>query len=237
LLFQPIFPASDPPFLHAVPADSRVPVIGLVGGVGSGKSSLARAAASGLPDFPNQSSPRIVIVSGDEAGHRVLTYPPVRDRIRERFGQSVFKPDGDVNRRALAQVVFGATPEATGARRDLEAIVHPEIKRLLKEQIDSLTEKEAIDVILLDAAVLLEAGWQPLCDAVVFVDVPFEERLRRVREGRGWDEADLRQREASQWPVERKRAHSTAVIENSGELSDAARGLSRLLEQVLLNRP
>lgn len=211
-----------------------VPVIGLVGGVGSGKSSLARAAASELPDASKVSPLRIAIVRGDETGHAALAIPHVRERIRQRFGDSVLNSQNEIDRPSVARLVFGSTPEATAARHDLEAIVHPEISRLAKEQIEGIRTRGEADAILLDAAVLLESGWKPMCDAVVFVETPFEKRLRHVQKGRGWDEAELRRREASQWPLEEKRRQAQFVVDNSGDLKTGGTQLAQAIRQIIV---
>lgn len=210
-----------------------VPVVGLVGGIGSGKSSVAGAAASARQSqtgLPNQ----LVTISGDEAGHRALKLAHVREQIRQRFGDSVFDENGEVVRPALGRVVFGPTPDHQQARRDLEAIVHPEIRHILESQIAEARATAGVRAILLDAAVLLESGWRDVCDFVVFVDTPADVRVRRVKEGRGWSEENLRKRELSQWPLDRKRAASDHVVDNSGSLDEAARQLNQVLDTILL---
>ena len=219
----------EPP-LHSVP------VIGLVGGVGSGKSSVARAAAEMVRSSDTHShlvsTPEIVLVSGDEAGHAALGQADVRRRIRERFGDSVFDLGGEVDRSALGKLVFGPSAEHQQARQILEAIVHPEIHHCLKRQIEEARARPGVRAILLDAAVLLEAGWTDICDAVVFVDTPEEQRLQRVISGRGWTADQLRRREASQWPLDRKRSAANHVIPNNGDLGRAAGELWKLIERL-----
>jgi dephospho-CoA kinase len=85
-------------------------------------------------------------------------------------------------------------------------------------------------LILLDAALLLEAGWKDHCDAVIFLDVPYAERLRRVQ-SRGWSEAELQRREASQWPLDQKRESSDLVLPQAGSLQAAAQNLAEWLQQ------
>jgi dephospho-CoA kinase len=210
---------SDPQF---------VPVIGIVGGVGSGKSALARRlAASG--DGPGG---KFVVIDGDEVGHHVLREPQVKEEIRNRFGDSVFDERGEVIRSALGRRVFGPAAAHREARTELEKIVHPRIGTAFAEQIAAARASGDVTAVLLDAAVLLEAGWKDQCDAVVFVDAPDRHRLERVAAGRGWNEEELRKRESSQLPLEAKRHAADYVVENSGSLDEAAARLERVVSQI-----
>jgi dephospho-CoA kinase len=204
-----------------------VPVIGVIGGVGSGKSYLARFLAE---------KHHLVLLDGDAAGHRVLAEPAVQRQIQERFGNGVFHQDGTVNRRALGQLVFGTEPAHQQARTRLESIVHPRIKNHLEQELATARNTPGVDAVILDAAVLLEAGWRPLCDAVIFVDTPFEQRLERVNRTRGWTREQLASREASQLSLEVKRREANYVVDNSRSPEQAAAQMETVLQQVLSAR-
>lgn len=193
-----------------------IPVIGIVGGVGSGKSSVAKTLAELAPT---------AIIEADKLGHQALELPNVKEKLRQRFGDEIFDADGNVIRTQLAKRVFGDDAATQAARADLEAITHPEISRLTEEQIAQHRVDNRFRWIVLDAALLLEAGWQTHCDAVVFVDMAADRRKELVKTRRGWSEDEWRRREASQWPVERKRAASDLVISNNGLLDEAGRSL------------
>jgi dephospho-CoA kinase len=144
-------------------------IVGVVGGIGSGKSAVCRWVAD------HDSSIRVI--DADRDGHRALELPAVQAQLRAAFGPDVFKPDGKVIRSAVARLVFGSTPEHQDARRQLESIVHPAIAKLRDEQISELSSSGNVQAVLVDAAILQEAGWQDHCDGVVFVDVPRNQRL------------------------------------------------------------
>jgi dephospho-CoA kinase len=199
-------------------------VIGLVGGVGSGKSHLARLLCETHP---------IQIVEGDVAGHQVLTEPDVKDKLRATFGSAIFTPDGEVDRRQVGRLVFGAAPEQLAARRQLEQIVHPRIAEILARQVTLARSHPHVEAVILDAALLLEANWRDLCDVVVFVDTPFEQRLERVGQSRGWGRDELVRREASQFPLDRKRKEADDVVDNSGDVQDARQQLERIYARVV----
>lgn len=86
------------------------------------------------------------------------------------------------------------------------------------------------EVVMLDAAVMLEAGWNDLCQAIVFIDVPFADRLARVQQQRGWTEDELRRRESSQLSLEEKRHRATVVIDNSQSLDAAVNQLRDFIQ-------
>lgn len=179
-------------------------VIGLVGGVASGKSlaadHLRRLGA--------------VVLDGDRAGHEVLREPEVVAALRSQFGESVIQNDGTVDRGAVAALVFATTPAGRRNLQILEHITHPRIGRRLEQEMDALRRQHAA-VVVLDAALMFKAGWHRLCDRLVFIDCPREMRLQRALQ-RGWSEAQFAAREAAQTPVDEKRRHCDVVWDNSG---------------------
>ena len=194
------------------------PIVGLVGGVGSGKSSIAQSLAERSD---------AVVIDGDAAGHRALADSHVQTRLRDRFGDGIFDSNGAIDRDKLARHVFGPATEHENARRDLEAITHPFIRAEIQSQI-AAAQASAVPVVLLDAAILLETGWRELCDHIVFVDA--DEQHRRTRAvRRGWTTDQWRDREASQMNLAEKRRHADAVIENNGSISEAVNQIMRKL--------
>lgn len=209
-----------PEFIHG-----KIPVIGVVGGIGSGKSYVARLLSEHLP---------VVVVDADAAGHQVLEQEPVKQAICERFGSAVFSEAGDVDRRQLGHIVFGTNEESVQARHDLEAIVHPRIGEILKRQIATAISRPEVIAVVLDAAVLLETGWKELCDAVVFVDVPEDIRRQRVIEKRNWTADEFESREANQLPVTEKKELANFVIDNSGTGEDAVAVFRSILQTITM---
>jgi len=193
------------------------PVIGLVGGIGSGKSRVAAAfAARGGK-----------VISGDAAGHEALRQPEIRERVVRRWGQQVLDEKGEIDRRAVARVVFADPAEL----RALEEIVHPWIGRRLREEIAAAQSDPAVPFVVLDAAVMLEAGWNNVCDKLVYVDAPRAERLRRLAAQRGWTEKEVAARESNQLPRSEKITRADCVVDNSGPPEAAARQVDDLLRR------
>ena len=190
--------------------NGTAPVIGLTGGVASGKSAVAALLAEH----------GFIAIDADAVGHEVLQLPEVKQKLVDRFGPGVMRQPGpsaptgaSVDRRVLAGIVFADTE----ARRDLEAIVHPLMRERFIEALSRVLKTTGGPVVL-DAAILLEAGWQDLCDRVIFVDAPRLERIRRAAEHRGWSPAIFDSREQAQWPCDEKRRHAHYVIRNNVDL-------------------
>ena len=179
-------------------------LIGLIGGVASGKSFVA-AQLSTLG---------AAVLDADRAGHVVLRLTHVEEAIMHRWGGSVFGPDGHVHRPALAKIVFANSPRASEDRRFLEHLTHPKITQLLMQEKSEL-ESRGVPAAVLDAPLLLEAGWDRLLDRLVFVEAPRSVRLARAL-ARGWTEADFSAREDAQESLDRKRARADVVVDNSG---------------------
>lgn len=200
-------------------AGRRIPVVGVVGGIGSGKSAVAEWVGAHA---------NVVVLNADRLGHEALKSPEVIQALCHRFGDAVLSHDGTIDRKAIAARVFGTDAEHLAARHDLEKIVHPEIGRRISAGIDS-AESEGKAAVLVDAAVLLESGWRDECHLVVFVDTADEIRLARVGQNRGWSEEELRRREASQWSLTDKRREADVIVTNNSDLEHAGRQLLNAL--------
>jgi len=157
----------------------------------------------------------------------------VKKSLREAFGDDVFTPSGEVNRREVGRLVFGSEPQQLVARKKLEQIVHPRISELLARQVALAQSRPGVEAVILDAAILLEAGWRHVCDSVVFVDAPLEKRVERVTNSRGWSRGDLRSREESQFPLERKRKEADDVVDNSGDVQVALSQLEAVYSRII----
>lgn len=184
-------------------------VIGLAGGIGSGKSAVARAfAALGC-----------AVIDSDEEAHAALDRPDVRAEIARWWGPAALTPDGRVDRARVAQIVFRDDAQ----RKRLEGLIHPLLRTTRAAAIDA-ARRAGAPAVILDAPLLYEAGLEAECDAVVFVDAPREARLARVQASRGWTETELDRREGAQRPLDEKRLDAEHVIRNdAGEAALAQR--------------
>ena len=152
-----------------------------------------------------------VLSDSDKAAGEVLQREEIRKTLREWWGEEVFQEDGSVDRAALGRIVF----KDSGARSRLEGLMHPLIEEARQADFAAADSPRAY---VIDAPLLLEAGLDAKCDAVILVDAPQEMRLERVR-GRGWEESELNLREQAQWSLDRKRDRADHVLRNDGSLA------------------
>jgi dephospho-CoA kinase len=187
-----------------------VKVIGITGEIGAGKSTVAALLAEA----------GAAVIDADRVGHEVLDRPEVREELVQTFGKGVCGADGAIDRGALAESVFANAAQ----RRRLEAIVHPRMRREFAARI-AHWRRAGTALVVLDAAILFEAGWEALCDATIFVTAPREQREARVRTARRWSAADLGLREDAQLPPDQKRRRADVVIVNDGTMDNCRRQL------------
>ena len=197
------------------------PVIGIVGGVGSGKSTAAAEfAALGCR-----------LIGADRIGHELLTEPDVLAEVRRRWGDGVLGPDAQVSRVALAEVVFRSPAELEA----LNAILHPRICRRMELAIADAQADESARAVVLDAAVLFEAGWDARCTHVVYVDATADLRKRRARR-RGLRQASWRRREKSQISLDSKKPQCYAQIDNSSSVPHLREQVRQVLSRITQRR-
>jgi dephospho-CoA kinase len=186
-------------------------VVGLAGGVGSGKSTVAAI-------FIKQGARGI---DADALGHRVLDLPAVRAGLVRDWGEEILR-DGRVDRAALARLAFRSRKSVARLNRR----VHPEILKEIRRRIE-----KARGWVVLDAALLYETGADALCDRVVFVSAPRAIRVRRVR-SRGWGPGELRRRERFQFPVVYKKKKADYVIDNAGPTSRTVEQTRKICDEL-----
>jgi dephospho-CoA kinase len=181
-----------------------VKVIGILGGIGSGKTYVAR-------QFERMGARRI---DADRLGHLELESESVRRRVRERWGKELLTPEGKIDRKKLAAIVFSPTPEGRRRRRALEEMTHPGIVANIRAELESY-RRAGVPAVVLDAALLLEAGWSEFCDLLVYVDTPEAIRHERTGRERGWSRKEHVAREETQESLEKKRDIADYTIDNS----------------------
>jgi dephospho-CoA kinase len=193
----------------------KVRVIGILGGIAGGKSSVARLMAERGAH----------VVDADRIAHEVLARPAVRQALREAFGEAVVGAEGRVSAERLAELAFRSAADT--AR--LNAIVHPPILAEMRERVKELTAGAGEGLVVLDAALLVETGLdEEMCDALLFVDAPEDVRRRRAVELRGLSEGQFRRREAAQTPLRTKADRADAIIVNTGTLDELRQQLEEL---------
>ncbi len=200
----------------------KVFVVGLVGGIASGKSTVSRVFAelgAGLID-------------ADKIGHEVLNRPLIARRLRQIFGEQVLASDGSVDRKQLGKLVFGSDGQARARLAQLEEIVHPVIQAHAVRMLSQFKQADPPPpAVVIDAPLLLEAGWAPMCDIIVFIDTPEEIRRERAVQ-RGWTSDHFAERERLQLSLDEKKAQATHVLNGNTDEKQLRISVKRLLEQM-----
>ncbi len=190
-------------------------VIGLTGGVGSGKSYVAHRL---------QELYGMELLIADELGHVAMEAgTDSYDRIVARFGADVVMTDGSLDRQRLADIIFH-DPQALA---DMNAIVHPAVKEYLADYINK--RQELPGTILLENAILYETGCDVFCDEVWYVSVPEEIRIRRLMSDRGYTEEKSRAMIASQQPESFFQERADRIIDNAGDRQALERELETMI--------
>ncbi len=179
-------------------------VIGVVGGIASGKSFVAE-------QFCRLGAEAI---DADRIGHEVLEDPEVIEAIRDRWGEQVIAPEGRVDRNAVANIVFAPPPEGPEQLTFLEHLTHPLIGQRMRRRVAEMADR-GVQVAIVDAAMLFEANWDRYCDKIVFVEASHTQRLNRACQ-RGWSRAEFSAREAAQENLDEKRKRADWIIDNNG---------------------
>ena len=206
--------------LYNGPVISGKPVIGIVGGIGSGKSFVADLFGE-LGCFVSKSDEHVA-----EAYRR----REVIEQVRAWWGDSVVTAGGEADRAAIARMVFNNPAEL----KRLEHLIHPLVGQIRDARTAEALASRPIKAVIWDTPLLYEVGLDRECDAVVFVDAPLEERQRRVQATRGWGPDELQRREKSQLPLDKKREMVHYVVSNTADAANARRQVAAVLSRILM---
>ncbi|MBA3764008.1 MAG: dephospho-CoA kinase [Actinobacteria bacterium] len=200
-------------------------LVGLTGGIGSGKSTVARMLERR----------GAVVLDADRLARDVVEPgTPGFDAVVARFGDAVVAPGGSLDRASLASIVFADNE----ARAELEAIVHPEVRRAIAEGVAARADTD--DVVVFDSPLLIETGAHEGFPVVIVVTASAENRIARLS-ARGMAKSDAQARMAAQMPLEAKAAHADVLLDNDGDEAGLERQVDRLWadlrERALSSRP
>ncbi|MFO8007957.1 MAG: dephospho-CoA kinase [Candidatus Brocadiia bacterium] len=185
----------------------ETPVLGIIGGLGAGKSTAARLLGKR----------GAAVIDADRIAHRALERPEVKEELVRAFGQDILDEDGHVERSGLARRAF----EDEQSAQRLNQIVHPPVITEVKERISALRETRDVPLIVLDAPLLVEAGLhEEQCQGLLFVHAPEKLRRRRMRKQRGMTHDQFRRRSRVQISPQRKRELADFVVENDGTMEE-----------------
>lgn len=210
---------SDPIRLRRAPASDGLLIIGLVGRAGSGKSSVARALARR----------GAVVLDADRIGHDVTdSDPEVRAALLAGYGPAVYLEDGTLNRRLVATMVFSSPPALAALNR----LVHPRILQRLRTRLAALASEAFRGPVVVDAALMLDWGFERDCDAIIAVTAPEAAQVARLVAARGWSEAEALRRLAAQKSEAFFAAAADEVLQNNGSEAELDAAATATLERL-----
>ncbi len=202
---------------------NRKPVIGLLGGPGSGKSRVARI----------MSELGCGVIDSDEIAKQVIEEEEVKRKLVRRWGEGILDNRGVIDHRLLGNVVFSDEKELN----KLESIVHPQVHLRRSELMEQYQSSGELRGVVEDCPLLLEKSIDTSCDVLVFVKADRDIRLERVKRSKGWDDRELSRREKNQMPLDTKLKAADYVIQNETDNDELlANEVRRVLSQILQNQ-
>ncbi len=195
------------------------PIIGIAGGIGSGKSFAARL----LGEMGCH------VIDSDAQVREAYRDPAILDALRQWWGDSVFTPSGELDRRSIASRIFSNPAE----KARLEGLLHPWVSAAREREMAAAAQNPQMVAFVWDTPLLFEAGLNRECDAVIFVESESSERRKRVVDQRGWNPEELARRENLQWPLDNKRQISDYVVKNTADAGILRSQLRDLLTRIL----
>ena len=188
-------------------------VIGLTGGIGTGKSEVARL----FGEFGAQ------VIDADTLGHSAyLPHSEIWEEVVKAFGYGVLLPDGEIDRKKLGGIVFNDPEELTKLNR----IMHPRMGQMVANMI----KEEDADVVVVEAALLLEAGWDKLVDEVWCTEASEEIVINRLKVRSGLSREEAQKRINAQMSTKERKLRSQVMIENNGDLAELTKVVGQFWE-------
>ncbi len=212
---------------NSVRANS-IPVIGLTGSIGGGKSTVAKMLAEA----------GCVVSDSDALARDAFQDPVIRTEMIGWWGPSILDSHGQIDRSRIAAIVFPSANApaaerviADRGRQRLEALIHPWIHACRRATFAQAPSTAT--ALVIDAPLLLESNMQGDCDTILMIDAPFEIRLERVKTSRGWSADELLRRENSQMPLDQKRKLAHHVLINDGSVESLRAQVAQILSLIL----
>lgn len=192
-------------------------VIGLTGGVGCGKSTVARII--------KEEYDAAVLIADDIGAELMKKNQSCYKDIVAAFGEDIVGEDGELDRFSLAAIVFADEERLS----ELNSIIHPKVKEYIKKEIENIQRADETDYVFIESAIILECGYESICDEFWYVNAPYEERVRRLKETRGYSDAKIQAIMSRQKEEEQFESQCSVILENDGDLEKIYSQLKILL--------
>ncbi len=199
----------------------KKPIIGLLGGIASGKSTVAAEFAKlGCK-----------VIDADKIAHGLLEEPSVLQRVTGLFGNAILDSAGRIDRRKLAAAAFGDAEKLSS----LNNIIHPRVLARVEELIEQYSRSSRIKAIVLDMPLLAEVGWAKRCDRVIYVECNVKRRIERAKKSLHLDETELKIRENFQISLDSKSRLADNVVNNNSDFSALVRQIADIFTCIIDN--
>ncbi len=196
------------------------PVIGILGGIGSGKSTVAAEFAKlGCK-----------VIDADGIAHELLDEPAVIEKVTALFGQAVLDSSGKIDREKLAEAAFADVQMLESLNR----IIHHPVLQRTQELIEKFQRQNQVKAIVLDMPLLVEVGWHKRCDKLIFVNCEKKLRLKRAKK-MGFNENQVKIRENFQISLDNKASLADNTVENNSDFSAIARQVTEIFSYIVNN--
>jgi dephospho-CoA kinase len=198
------------------------PVIGIIGAIGSGKSTVAACFA----DLG------CAVIDADAIAHELLKRNDVKHTVVNSFTDKILNKAGEIDRRKLADAAFGDARKLA----HLNSIIHPPVLCQVEHLIAAYNDQTGVKAIVLDMPLLIEVGWEKKCDKLVFVECAAEKRAERAKKSGFRDENSLRIRENFQISIDKKKSIADNVINNNSDFSALAGQVAEIFSNIVDNK-
>jgi len=203
-----------------VGAAGKKPIIGILGGIGSGKSTAAAEFAKlGCK-----------VIDADKIAHELLEEPSVKEKVVGLFSRSILNPEGKIVREKLAEVVFTDADKLSS----INEIIHPIVLQRAEKLIKKYNSQKQVKAIILDMPLLVEVGWDKRCNKLIFVNCDQKLRLNRAKK-LGFDKNQVKIRENFQISLDNKANLADNTIENNSDFSVLAKQVVNIFSYIMYN--
>jgi len=203
-----------------VGATGKKPIIGILGGIGSGKTTVAAEFAKlGCK-----------VIDADKIAHELLDGPAVKAKIVGLFGRAILDSAGKIDREKLAEVVFADADKLSS----INELIHPIVLQRAVKLIKKYNSQNQVKAIILDMPLLVEVGWDKRCDKLIFVDCEEKLRLNRAKKLR-FDKNQVKIRENFQISLDNKANLADNTVENNSDFSALARQVTDIFSYIMYN--
>ena len=199
----------------------KKPIIGIIGGIGSGKSTVAA-------EFARLGCK---VIDADKIAHDLLEKKAAKKKIVDFFGQTMLNSAGKVDHRKLADIVFADADKLSS----LNKIIHPLVLRRVEELIKQYNSQNEVKAIVLDMPLLVEVGWARRCDKLIFVDCKRQLRIDRAKKIGVFNENQIKIRENFQISLDNKADIADNTVDNNSDFSALARQVTDIFSYIVVN--